>query len=1112
MADTREIRALSYPSSPEVLATSAFVGRAREAETLRAAVNELMAGRGRLAILSGEAGIGKTRLAEETARLAAASGARVVWGRCWEDAGAPAFWPWIQLIRESCRLWPEKPLSPASPGLPYLLKIVPELDPSSTHLPARDPSTGLPLAEASMAPSERFLLFDAVANLFKGFAADFQLMMILDDLHASDEDSLLLLRFVARDLLQMRILVIATYRDAEAGLSRRNLELLAEISREGTAVPLRGLSVSEVGQFVEQNARIPADDSTVLALHQATDGNPFFLDEILRLFAAGHDPARQKLDATFVIPESVRAALRRRLAPLGEGTRSLLTIASLIGREFDLGLLEETSALTTEQVIAALEEAAANSVVSAVPAASNSYRFTHASMAEMLRAELGLAARVRLHRRIAEAMEKIYAHNLDGYIARIAHHYLEALPMGASDKAAEFARRGAQHARNQFAYSEASRLYGMALQALAAGQKPDRNARYELLLELGDTQARGRSLTEARKSFEEAFDVARSLGKPDLLSRAALGAAAWFSSFFAVDAGLKSMLAEALSSAGSDDTPVRAALMAKLASEYYWSGERERGRALCEDAVAAAHRIGNPRALVSALWVQNEINWGPEDVERRLGAATEIASLAESTAEYPTALRAHEMRFTALLEMGDMPGLEAEVRGYSALAEKCGEQFGIVQRFRAALALMRADLDEAAGQTGELVRHAIRRQDPALLTCAGMLNEFIATERARVDPAQIESNRKAMLTRSPAMAILARAGLAVFYASTGQAAQARDELQSLGKDDFSLIPRDWNWLAVMCWLGLVCVAVDDANRSAVVYRLLLPYANRNVTLGWGDLAYGCVGRFLGMLAWKVGMMDEAQAHFEQALNFEHRMEARLWAAYTKIEYARMLLKRNAGSDRGRAQNLIGEALDTSSASGMRLLEFRAQALMAKVRGPQPAPAAASLIKIAEPGQHRRIVATILFVDIVGSTRRVAELTDRRWVEIRQQFFDLLRGELAKCGGREIDTAGDGMLAVFDNPAEAIRSALAMSSGAHRLDLQLRAGVHTGECEMVGDDIAGIAVHLGARVAACAAADEVLVSSTVRDLMAGGDIRFADRGSHALKGIPGEWRLYAVEVL
>ncbi len=399
-----------------------------------------------------------------------------------------------------------------------------------------------------------------------------------------------------------------------------------------------------------------------------------------------------------------------------------------------------------------------------------------------------------------------------------------------------------------------------------------------------------------------------------------------------------------------------------------------------------------------------------------------------------------------------------------------------------------------------------------MLACAGMLNEFIATERARVDPAQIESNRKTLLSRSPAIAIPARAGLAVLYASTGRRAQAREELQSLAREDFSLIPRDWNWLAIMCWLALVCVAVDDANRSAVVYQLLLPYSNRNVTLGWGDVAYGCVGRFLGMLAWKIGRLEDAQAHFEQALNFEERIEARLWAPYTKIEYARLLLKRNAGGDRDKALNLIREALDTASATGMKLLEFRARALMAKACGPESIPSAAADIESPAPRQQRRIVATILFVDIVGSTRRVAELSDRRWVEIRGQFFALLRGELAKFGGREIDTAGDGMLAIFENPAQAIRSALAMERGAHSLDLQIWAGVHTGECEMVGSDIAGIAVHIGARVAACAAADDVVVSSTVRDLMAGGDIKFADKGNHALKGIPGEWRLYAVEVL
>jgi class 3 adenylate cyclase len=160
--------------------------------------------------------------------------------------------------------------------------------------------------------------------------------------------------------------------------------------------------------------------------------------------------------------------------------------------------------------------------------------------------------------------------------------------------------------------------------------------------------------------------------------------------------------------------------------------------------------------------------------------------------------------------------------------------------------------------------------------------------------------------------------------------------------------------------------------------------------------------------------------------------------------------------------------------------------------------------------QQRVVATIMFVDIVGSTQHVAEMTDRLWVKERERFFQLLRQALINFGGREIDTAGDGMLAIFDGPAAAIRSAFAMSKGAQKLGLQLRTGIHTGECEFVGDDVAGIAVHIGARVANFAEADEVIVSSTVRDLMVGGDIGFADRGTHTLRGIPGQWRLYSVE--
>ena len=152
----------------------------------------------------------------------------------------------------------------------------------------------------------------------------------------------------------------------------------------------------------------------------------------------------------------------------------------------------------------------------------------------------------------------------------------------------------------------------------------------------------------------------------------------------------------------------------------------------------------------------------------------------------------------------------------------------------------------------------------------------------------------------------------------------------------------------------------------------------------------------------------------------------------------------------------------------------------------------------------------MFVDIVSSTEHVAEMRDRQWVGVRGRFFELLRKELTNFGGREIDTTGDGMLAIFDHPGAAIRSAFSMSAGAQNLGLQMRAGIHTGECEIIENDIAGIAVHIGARVASCAGANEVVVSSTVRDLMTGGDIRFTELGTQVLKGIPGEWTLYTVE--
>ncbi len=158
----------------------------------------------------------------------------------------------------------------------------------------------------------------------------------------------------------------------------------------------------------------------------------------------------------------------------------------------------------------------------------------------------------------------------------------------------------------------------------------------------------------------------------------------------------------------------------------------------------------------------------------------------------------------------------------------------------------------------------------------------------------------------------------------------------------------------------------------------------------------------------------------------------------------------------------------------------------------------------------RVLATVLFTDIVGSTQRAAALGDRRWRDLLDSYYGLARRELDRFRGREIKTMGDGFLATFDGPARGIRCACAVSESVGQLGLAIRAGLHTGECEMMGEDIGGIAVHIGARVAAKAAPGEVLVSSTVKDLVAGSGLQFEDRGSHALKGVPEEWRLFAVE--
>ncbi len=657
---------------PDSSAHSSFVGRSVETAILRDAVNDVVGGRGRLMMLSGEPGIGKTRLAEETMIHARANGAQVRWGRCWESGGAPAFWPWIQIIRESVadKGARNPKIAATGSGLAYIALMVPELRSTFAIQEPLHEHHALDSDPSARPSAERFRLFDAIAALFKVLTADAPMAIVLDDLHAADEDSLSLLHFISRELKQLKLLIIATFREIEARQAFQQGGLLSQIVREGRVVPLRGLAPIEVADFIRSNAPI-ADTGIADELHQATEGNPFFLDEIVRLMVAERSPGTTATRGVrFSIPDSVRSVVYRRVAPFSEQTRALLTTASVIGKEFDIELLKEVSGQTAEQIIDALEDALTQAVVIAHADSFGHFRFSHAIIAETLSTDLSVTARARLHQRIASALERVYGDEPGPHLARLAHHHVQALPLGDLNKAVEFARRGAEHARNQLAFAETIRLYRMALQALPVNAKNDDAQRCELLLAMGEALAQSQNLEEARRAFEQAADIARRAGHTHLLARSALHLGGWFSSFFKNDRALTNLVEEGLAAVGDSDPAMRASLMAKLADARYWAGDREGGLALSDQAVELARSQDDQRALVSALWIRNHIRWGPEDVEGRLASATEIATLAESIGEYQRALRAHELRFAALLEMGDIPGVEAEIRAYETLARK----------------------------------------------------------------------------------------------------------------------------------------------------------------------------------------------------------------------------------------------------------------------------------------------------------------------------------------------------------------------------------------------------------------------------------------------------------
>jgi predicted ATPase len=411
-----------------------FVGRQLELTELRQGLTKALSGEGSLFLLSGEAGIGKTRLAEELSVDTRQKGGRVIWVSCWKGDGAPAFWPWVQVFRECLASDGEQLRQLSGSHSPTIADLVPEFG------SAAGSSAAAGRRQWSDPQEARFQLFASAALVLKSLATKACLMIVLDDLHQADQASLLMLRFIGRELKKTPLLILGTFRETEVRASPALHRLIGEIAYEGHQIALRGLSHAEVAQMVKERVGGLAAPALVSALMEATAGNPLFVDALLRTnFAEFQKADDNQLSARdFKLPDGVHEAIRQRLSFLSQAANRALAIGAVSGQEFDFECLSQVACEAGPQLIDALDEARRDGLLFAVLAGNLRYRFAHDLIREAIYYALPAAERLKLHWQVAQALQQVYQAELSGHCAEIAYHYRESVTIGSAAKAIDY--------------------------------------------------------------------------------------------------------------------------------------------------------------------------------------------------------------------------------------------------------------------------------------------------------------------------------------------------------------------------------------------------------------------------------------------------------------------------------------------------------------------------------------------------------------------------------------------------------------------------------------------------------------------------------------------------
>ncbi len=903
------------------LTPAVFVGRQAELKQLLAGLDRAFQRTGGMFLLSGEPGIGKTRLAEALTVEARRRGAAVFSGRSTQAEGAPPYWPWVQILRSLIRDVGEQEFGAlAGPRLAQILQLVPELR-------AQFPDAGQASVEDEQA---RFQTYDSVTQVLLDSAMKRPVVLVLDDMHWADAPTLLVLKLLAGDLARSPAMVIVTYRDRELPANNPLRAQLADFVRAGetTEIALTGLNHADVVHLFRALTGFELGASMVDRLLSQTGGNPFFLSELAKSFAT-EDPDSTRwtaFDSGDTVPSGVEAVLRRTVEGLSDDCRRMLDVAAVAGQDLQLDLLEAATGTVRSKLLGLVDEAIIKGVATRV---DGGYAFAHGLVRDTVYRRLPTAGRSKLHARIGRVLEQLTKGWADPPLAQLAYHFVEAsvLDRTLHKKALDYASAAARRALSELAYEEAVRILELAL---AKVDPIEVGERAELLLELGRARYLAGDIGGAMANAAEVSHLAEKLNDSDLLARAALVVRGVGGPGLSVE--IKRLCAIAMRRP-SLDASLRIQVLSQLTVALMQTGDAADERAAKEashEAVRLAERAVDPDVVFAGIHARQMATSGPDGVDERLQLADRTLRLAQETGRSSIAQWGHAWRIDALIQLGRIDQAEVAVAAQASHADQLREPLARWRtfQFRSWLALLRGRFDEA-GELAEAARELGRKghHAPAEFThLTHLIGKAIFI--GGMEPAYQEMGRfMGMLAGpGPEAAAFAAGPLALM----GRLEDARLALRQVAAAGLDTIGPPMAWLPAMALLTEAITAIGERNLAADVYARLLPYARLNVSAGGAGL-YGSVARHLGMLAATLERWDEAGDHYERGLEFERQMGAPPLVVRSQIAYGEMLLRRSRDTDLRRARQLLDAAMASSRDLGMKPWLERATRMAADLK-------------------------------------------------------------------------------------------------------------------------------------------------------------------------------------